>query len=67
MSFGFSDETASYPKPSFERLPGRKFSIRISDEPMRFRSAAVPPGSLRSSTTLFLLRFNPRKKVLHVW
>src|SRR6266850_2628204 len=64
MMRGFRRETASYPKPSFSSTPGRKFSTSTSARSTSFQSTSCPPGDLRSSPMLRLLRLIDRKYVL---
>src|SRR5882672_2059213 len=64
MMRGLRRDTAWYPKPSFSSTPGRKFSTSTSARSTSFQSTSCPPGDLRSSPMLRLLRLIDRKYVL---
>src|SRR5215213_6738312 len=53
----------SLPRPSFSITSGRKFSMTTSDRRIMSFSFSRSPGTLKSSTTDFLLRFTERKYV----
>src|SRR5258706_2910749 len=64
MMRGLRRDTASYPKPSLWRTPGRKFSTMTSARSTSFQRTSWPSGDLRLRPMLRLLRLIDRKYVL---
>ena len=56
MSFGLMADSASYDRPHFSIVPGRKFSMSTSASAASLRTTSWPSGTRKSTQTDCLLR-----------